>query len=250
MKTADEAEGASGGGEFDAVATARELLRTTAVASLATLDESGTPYCSLIEIAGDGDGAPLTLISRLALHTRYAERDPRAAILMDRRVGKGPPLTRARISLSGRLVRLDDERRAARFLAHHPDAAGYAGFADFAFWRLEVAACHLVAGFGRIVDIAPDDLLIGIDGAEALLEAEGDVVAHMNADHRDAMALYARFYGGAEEGEWLCAGVDPRGMTLRCGERLLHVAFPRRVSSPGVLRKVLHDMAAAARAAL
>ena len=48
-------------------------------------------------------------------------------------------------------------------------------------------------------------------GAEALLEAEGGVVAHMNADHRDAMALYARFYGGAEEGEWLCAGVDPRG---------------------------------------
>ena len=31
----------------------------------------------------------------------------------------------------------------------------FAGFADFAFYRMEIARAHLVAGFGRIVDLGP-----------------------------------------------------------------------------------------------
>ena len=31
----------------------------------------------------------------------------------------------------------------------------FAGFADFAFYRVTLKAAHLVAGFGRIVDLKP-----------------------------------------------------------------------------------------------
>ena len=37
-----------------------------------------------------------------------------------------------------------------RFLARHPDAGMYAGFKDFAFYRVAVERAHLVAGFGKI----------------------------------------------------------------------------------------------------
>jgi hypothetical protein len=36
------------------------------------------------------------------------------------------------------------------FLAAHPEAAQYAGFGDFGFWRLAVESVRWVGGFGRM----------------------------------------------------------------------------------------------------
>ena len=55
-----------------------------------------------------------------------------------------------------------------RFLARHPEAAFYADFPDFGFWRLKVEGAHYIGGFGRIFDLAPSDLLLPLEGAEAL----------------------------------------------------------------------------------
>ena len=33
----------------------------------------------------------------------------------------------------------------------------FAAFADFAFYEIELDGAHLVAGFGRIVDLTPAD---------------------------------------------------------------------------------------------
>ena len=51
----------------------------------------------------------------------------------------------------------------------------FAGFADFAFYEIKLKGAHLVAGFGRIVDLTPGDVLTDLDGAEALVDAEPDV---------------------------------------------------------------------------
>ena len=64
------------------------------------------------------------------------------------------------------------------------------------------SGAHLVAGFGRIVDLKPEQFLTDISDAEALLEAEQGAVEHMNADHRDAMNLYATKLLGAEAADW------------------------------------------------
>ena len=53
---------------FDAVATAKTLLRKSLTGALATLmPDSGDPYCSLVNVATEASGAPILLISRLAL---------------------------------------------------------------------------------------------------------------------------------------------------------------------------------------
>ncbi|MGE0230955.1 MAG: HugZ family protein [Flavobacteriaceae bacterium] len=233
------------GDDFDPLATARDLLRTSLVGSLATLDEAGGPFPSLVEVASDDDGAPVMLLSRLALHTRNLERDARAALLLDRREGAGPALVRPRISLRGRAVRMDGGAAAPRYLAHHPAAGQYAGFADFAFWRLEVTACHLVAGFGRITGVEPADLLA--PRIAALSAAQAGIIAHMNEDHRDAMSLYARHYAGLEGQDWRCAGADTTGMTLIGTAGVCHIRFPVPVDSPAALRAILKEMADRAR---
>jgi putative heme iron utilization protein len=136
-----------------------------------------------------------------------------------------------------------------RYLNAHPSAEAFVNFKDFSFFKVRLAAAHLVAGFGRIVDLKPEQFLIDISGADALLEAEQGAIDHMNADHRDAMNLYATRLLGAEESDWRCTGCDPDGMDMQAGTTTLRLQFPRRIVTPAALRKVLKELAEQARAA-
>src|SRR5918911_593544 len=138
---------------FEPRRAARRLLREGRGAALATLDEGGAPYASLVAFATEADGAPLILISGLARHTRNLGRDPRAALLIDRRAADDPTAG-PRVSLMGRMEITQAPAARRRFRARHPGAF-YADFADFAFWRMRLDSAHLVAGFGRIVELAP-----------------------------------------------------------------------------------------------
>ena len=68
-------------------------------------------------------------------------------------------MTGSRHSVQGLAARNDDPRLRQRFLARHADAAGYADFSDFSFYRVYVERGHLIAGFGQIEWIDGSDLL-------------------------------------------------------------------------------------------
>jgi putative heme iron utilization protein len=141
-------------------ALARDLLATGGPAALATLEEGDGPFASYVVTAPGPGGEPRMLLSTLAVHTRNLARDPRASLLVVREPEPGSDvMTAARLSLTGRCVRDDDPASRDAYLERHPDAAGYAGFKDFALYRFEVRAGHLVAGFGRIVGFTRDDLV-------------------------------------------------------------------------------------------
>jgi putative heme iron utilization protein len=236
--------------DFDAVRLTRSLLRRSRQGALATLmADSGDPYCSLVNVASDYDGSPVLLLSRLALHTRNVLADPRVSLMLDERA-PGDPLEGARIMVAGEAVVVDEAGRLAmrqRYLNAHPSAEAFVDFVDFAFFRVRPHGVHLVAGFGRIVDLAPDRFLTDLAGAEALLAAESDAVAHMNADHREAMNLYATRLLGADAADWRCSGCDPDGIDLQSGQLVLRLDFPERVMNPAQLRQMLKELAARAR---
>src|SRR6476469_1994760 len=238
--------------EFDAARLARSLLRRSRQGALATLmAESGDPYCSLANVASHADGSPILLISRLALHTRNILADSRVSLLLDERA-EGDPLEGSRIMLAGRAEEAGADdlpilRR--RYLNAHPSAEAFVTFKDFSFFRIRPYGVHLVAGFGRIVDLSPAELLTDIPDAGALLEAEQGAIDHMNADHRDAMNLYATKLLGAEAADWRCTGCDPDGMDMQAGTTTLRLEFPRRIVTPAALRQTLKEIADQARAA-
>jgi len=230
-------------------ADARMLARRAFKASLATLDSaSGAPYASLITVATDLAGAPVFLISTLARHTRNLAHDPRAAILIDGSGDLADPLQGARVTLHGRAEKVNDEVVKRRFLAHHPEAAFYVDFPDFAFWRLAVEGAHYIGGFGRIVDLEPAELLVPLDGAEALAEAEAGIVAHMNDDHADAIELYALAFTGGDPGPWRMTGIDPEGCDIALGQDARRIVFSGPVTTPQDARKELVRLAEEARA--
>jgi putative heme iron utilization protein len=234
---------------FDAVLAAKKLLREGRSGALATLlTDSGDPYCSLVNVATAPDAAPLLLLSKLALHTKNVLADARASLMLDERKD-GDPLEGARVMLMGTLVPTGDARAHTAYLRRHPEAEMFASFADFAFYRMEVKRAHLVAGFGRIVDLTAQDILTDVSDAEVLLAAEAEAIGHMNADHAEACRLYATKLLGGPDGDWQCVGIDPEGIELQRGRTALRLFFPQRVTGPGPLRAVLKDLAAQARTA-
>jgi heme iron utilization protein len=237
--------------DFNPSRLARSLLRRSRQGALATLMAgSGDPYCSLVNIASDFDASPILLISRLALHTRNILADSRVSLMLDERVS-GDPLEGARIMLAGRAEaaagdQADILRR--RYLNAHPSAEAFVGFKDFSFFRIVPTGAHLVAGFGRIIDLQPGQFLTDLGDAAGLLEAEQGAVEHMNQDHREAMNLYATRLLEAESADWTCTGCDPDGMDMQAGSVTLRLDFPERVTSGGELRKMLVRLANEARA--
>ena len=236
--------------DFSAAKLARSLLRRSRQGALATLMAgSGDPYCSLVNLASHFDGTPILLISRLAVHTRNILADPRVSLMLDERA-PGDPLEGARIMLAGTAVAAADNEAAdlrRRYLNTHPSAETFVDFADFGFFRIVPSGVHLVAGFGRIVDLAASDILTDLGDADALLASESDIIEHMNADHLDTMNLYATRLLGASSADWRCTGCDPDGMDMQNGLETVRLEFPRRIVSTAALRQVLKELAAQAR---
>ena len=227
--------------------SARALMRRAFKGSLATIDRTGGyPYASLVTLATDASGAPTFLISTLASHTANQAQDTRASVLIDETGALADPLQGARVTLFGRAEPMK-EGVGRRFLARHEEAALYAGFPDFAFWRLNVEGAHYLGGFGRIFDLTPPELLLNLDGAGRLLEAEPDIVEHMNADHADALELYATTLACAPPGHWRMTGIDPEGCDLLLDGRGLRIVFAAPVATPAEARKELVRLAAEAR---
>lgn len=233
---------------FDSVTSARGLLRTARRASLATLDDTGAPYVSLVGVIAAPDGAPLLLVSDLARHTSNLKRNPRASVLLAE-VGAGDPLAHPRVTVLGACVETPKADHRSRWLARQPDAEFYFDFGDFRMLRLEPEVAHLVAGFGRIVDLGWDELRTDLAGADGLVAAEDGVVEHMNEDHADATRLFATKLLGGEDGPWRFEGCDPLGCELGLDGKALYLPFDPPAKTSGDVRKRLVELVATARSA-
>ena len=134
---------------------ARALVRLARWGTLSTLSRRhpGHPFGSVMPYAPDERGAPLLLISSMAMHTQNLAADPRASLLVTETGQASDPLAGGRVTLMGRAARVPDgERPAARalYLDRHPKAEEWTDFDDFAFWRLVVSDVYFVGGFGAM----------------------------------------------------------------------------------------------------
>jgi heme iron utilization protein len=238
---------------YDALAQAKELLRTVRAGALATfVPGNAFPFVSLVNVATAPDGSPILLLSRLAAHTRHLASDPRLSLLLVQ-TGAGDPLAHPRVTImgTGECITEREGRAAlkARFLAKHPQSALYADFGDFSFWRVAMEQAHLNGGFARAGNFRAGSIVTPLDGAEALVTAEAQALAEVNAHHQDALARLATALAGKPDGPWQATGIDPEGIDLGCGDRTARIAFPRPVRRLDELRATLPQLIEAARRA-
>jgi len=217
------------------------------------LEPEGYPYGSFVTVAFD-DGQPVFLISGLAEHTKNLERDPRASLLVAEG-GADDPLANGRVTMLGPCARVDGDGGSARvaFLAAHPNAAYYADFRDFAFWKLQVNSIRYIGGYGRMSWIPQADWQAA--EPDPLGPSAAATIAHMNADHADALTLYCKAFSKASDViSATMTGVDRYGFEMSAktpeGPRPVRIAFARPVSTTDEVRSALVAMTKDARSKL
>ena len=231
---------------------ARTLAAQISTGTLSTLafDPEGYPYGSFVTVAFDG-GNPVFLISAIAEHTRNLERDPRAS-LMVAEGGAADPLANGRVTLLGPCRRVEGNGASARaaFLATHPNSAYYADFRDFSFWKLEVTHVRYIGGYGRMSWVSKEDWRAA--APDPISPSAAGIIAHMNADHADAMVLYCQAFSKATEiTSASMTAVDRYGFEMSAvtgeGPRPIRLAFAAPVSTPDDVRAALVAMVQEAR---
>jgi putative heme iron utilization protein len=105
-----------------------------------SVSKPGWPFGSVMPYVLDERGAPVFLISAMAVHTQNVVADPRASLLVMQSAGGSDPLGLARATLLGTVTGIDDVPAALRqaYLDRHPNARHWIEYSDFAFYRLDV----------------------------------------------------------------------------------------------------------------
>ncbi|AEH86666.1 HugZ family protein [Mesorhizobium opportunistum] len=234
--------------DAEAIRLAKTLLRSARSGALAVLEpRTGSPLASRVGVATDIDGAPLILVSMLSAHTPALLADPRCSLLLGE-PGKGDPLAHPRLTLicwASRLERGSDihARAERRYLNRNPKASLYAGLGDFSIFRLEPQRASLNGGFGKAYLLDRSDLTSSGPIVEELAASEQSAIEHMNAEHLDAVAVYAHQFARASGEGWTIAGLDADGMDLMSGDSVCRVFFPQPLVAARELRPVLVEMA-------
>ena len=221
--------------------TSRKLLRAARAGSLGTTVE-GQPFVSLVTPATAPDFSVLLFLSMLSEHTRHLHADPRCALMVAGAPAGANPQTAPRLTVTGLAEVVVDAALKARWLAIHPYAELYAGFAEFALWRFRPVAGLLVAGFARANRLRQAELTPDAAAVAALEAASESIMLHCNNDHADALAAIA-----GEAGAWRMVAVDVDGCDLAQGEMVRRIAWDSPVSDAGGVRAELVRLARIAR---
>ncbi len=130
---------------------ARALAGQASSAVLSSLSDDGTPYGSVVEIAAADNGDIIMLLSQLAEHRSYLQRNARASVLIAPSLHTREVLSQPRVTLLGRAIQTDSDTTIQHiYLERHPNAAQYLSLGDFHFFRLHVEQVRYIAGFGHM----------------------------------------------------------------------------------------------------
>jgi putative heme iron utilization protein len=197
---------------------ARTLVAAMTVGYLATVNEDGDPWCSLVVYGPTAEGNPVLLVSTMAEHGRNLIYDQRASLALNDPSAPGDPLDRPRITLAGRAVQPEGDRRQVALDAHVaaiPGAMLYAGWDDFTLWELVVERVRWVGGFAVMDTVSPEDYRAAEPDPTQPVAAKS--IAHLNKDHSGALLAIARELGGARGAvSAFCTGIDRYGIDLSC----------------------------------
>ena len=225
---------------------ARTLVQRESVGALATLSRRlpGFPFASVAPYGVDADGNPTLFISALAMHTQNLVGDEHASLLVNEPASADQALAVARVTLVGHARAVADADVAAvrdAYLSRHTAARSWVGMKDFRFYRLEVAEAYYVAGFGAMGWVSGQDYHRA--AVDPLSDHAAGIIAHMNADHGDAVLLYARVLAGIDAESATMVGVDRLGFQVRAqtadGSRTVRLGFPTEVRSTDEARQAL-----------
>ncbi len=221
---------------------ARQMLRAHRYGALCTLSKKfkGHPFGSIVPYLVDHDGSLLILISTLAEHTRNILHDPRVSLVTHSQ--DNPDIqSQGRITVVGEAQPVPDKLQTGkRYLRYFPEAQNIFAMDDFSFYRIVPQTLRFIGGFGKIHWVAANSYL---PPPYSLIGQEDDVIAHMNADHRDTLRRYCQQFHQCVPLTVEMLGIDCDGFDLRADGRILRFDFMEAVLNAQQARHALVAMA-------
>ena len=230
-----------------AAVEARQLLWSARNGVLCTLSAKvgGWPFGSVAPYAIDAFGRPIFMVATIAEHFRNIREDPRVSLFVQASEAAEAKdevdvQTFGRVTVMGRASLATPEERkdmAPRYYFRLPDSRRYHGTHDFVFLKLDVERVRYIGGFGKIFWIDPESFQVD-PAQDALRDTASGAVAHMNEDHRDALAEMVHGFFGLEVQPEACemTAVDERGLWLEVDGHGRHRVDFDRPTGPDELR--------------
>ena len=142
---------------------ARNLLSQNRTGSLATFStkHQGFPFASIATYWVSPSSEPIFFFSSMARHSKNLKSNPNASLLVtaDSAPAQGGALASGRVTVMGEIKpveKSDLEAIALGYLSANPEAAQWASFGDFQFYRMKIVDVYVVAGFGSMGWVNPN----------------------------------------------------------------------------------------------
>jgi putative heme iron utilization protein len=225
---------------------ARTLASLARIGSLSTQSRKfpGFPFGSMMPFAIDGAGRPVLFISSMAMHTQNLQHDQRASLLITQPDVSGDPLGAARLTLVGSANVTPAAEVSELYLSRYENARHWQDYADFAYYRLDVAGVYFIGGFGVMGWVPAEEYAAA--PPDPLAMAAPGIIQHMNSDHAGALRRIVARHAAEAPDEASMTAIDRLGfyVRLKTGDRIhgLRIAFPREVKDTNEVRSVFVEM--------
>lgn len=235
-----------------ALSEAKQLVHSAQSGVVSTISHNlrGYPFGSVTPFISCSEGKLYFYISDIAQHAKNLSHDCRMSVTVFEQALEGDQNAHGRVTLVGDAKKLDSEQAELvlqRYIMRYPEAESYQQAHDFHLWQMNIVRVRYIGGFGKIFWIEPEEWQSAASPWDYTTESR--MIAHMNEDHVDAMALILAQHHGVDDNNPQMSGIQTQGCYLRSGERNYFVPFETPCQAAGDVRTELVKLTQQARQA-
>lgn len=211
-----------------ALTEAKALLRAceTGVISTISYNLRGYPFGSVSPFISCSEGKLYFYISDIAQHAKNLEKDSRMSLTVFHQAEEGDQNAHGRVTVVGDAVPINgDKAKQAleQYILRFPEAGTYKQAHDFKIWQMDIVRVRYIGGFGKIFWLEQEEWSAPASPWD--FEAETGMIAHMNEDHQDAMALILAHHHNVQDDMPTMTGVVTDGFYIRSHDKNYYVPF-------------------------
>jgi len=196
------------------------LIRSqhSGILSTISLSLKGFPFGSITPFLMTESGDIVIYASDIAQHARNMKSNDKVSLFVHDS-GQKDSQASARVTIVGNAISDGvDTKLQAQYFALFPQAKAYVKAHDFRFYLLKTHKVRYIGGFGEIYWFSQTEFS---DALSPILGSTESAIAHMHADHADALAQIVTNHEGqyVEEGSVSLLSCTTHGFHYTCDKK-------------------------------
>lgn len=211
-----------------ALTDAKALLRGCETGVISTISHNlrGYPFGSVSPFISCSEGKLYFYISDIAQHAKNLEKDSRMSLTVFHQAEEGDQNAHGRVTVVGDAAPIKGDKAKQileQYVRRFPEAETYKQAHDFNVWQMDVVRVRYIGGFGKIFWLEQEEW--NAPASPWSIEAEKNMIDHMNEDHQDAMSLILAHHHGIQDNAPIMSGVVSDGFYIYSNNKNYYVPF-------------------------